>query len=241
MDNIKVWVSKSLHGSETLWPALESALEGRVWHAVLTDEPTPIPMYSPWLYLESDFSYAPHRKICMEGGETRAVGTRFPMLLIFAPASEALQVVKAAEQLRTWLSTGHKRFESSRALLLVYGAPPASLASADVAVALQTSLIRHGLDIVELHGVKEAVEYVVQCVAAVAESRKRRVPSRFKVAGMRCKTLRDSGDKLRISWVSQLMQVPGVSEEIAKILNMGTISSRTMKYCFLEYLIFIIE
>merc|ERR1712014_97013 len=63
-----------------------------------------------------------------------------------------------------------------------------------------------------------AAQYVVQCAAAIAESRKRRVPSRFKVAGLRCQTLRDPMDKLRISWVSQLMQIPGVSEEIAKVV-----------------------
>merc|ERR1712032_1292816 len=64
----------------------------------------------------------------------------------------------------------------------------------------------------------EAGEYVAQCAAAVAESRKRRVPSRFKVAGVRCQSIRDPIDKLRISWVSQLMQIPGVSEGIAKVI-----------------------
>jgi hypothetical protein len=79
-------------------------------------------------------------------------------------------------------------------------------------------MLQHGLDVVEVSGLLEAAEYVFQCAAAVAESRKRRVPSRFKVAGTRCQTIRDPADKLRISWVSQLMQVPGVSEEIAKVI-----------------------
>jgi len=37
---------------------------------------------------------------------------------------------------------------------------------------------------------------------------------------VRCQTLpRDPQDKLRLTWVSQLMQVAGVSEEIAKVVS----------------------
>jgi hypothetical protein len=92
------------------------------------------------------------------------------------------------------------------------------LGSTQKARELFAGLVHQGLDIVELRGEVEAVEYIVQCASAIAESRKRRVPSRFKVAGLRCQTLRDPIDKLRISWVSQLMQIPGVSEEIAKVV-----------------------
>lgn len=226
IEGVKVRVPEALRSCETLWPTLARALEGRVTWLPLEDEagsflslpPLTRQGNLPWLYLESDFGYAPHRQICAEGGETRAVGTRFPMVLIFAAASEAAEVAEGAGLLRAWLSVQHGRFEASRPLLVAYGARPASLSSAGSAAALAAGLVRHGLDVVELHGVPQAAEYVVQCVAAVAESRKRRVPSRFKVAGMRCQTLRDPSDKLRISWVSQLMQIPGVSEDIAKII-----------------------
>jgi len=72
---------------------------------------------------------------------------------------------------------------------------------------------------VEVRDIAHAAEYALQCATSIAESRRRRTPSRFKVAGVRCQTLpRDPADKLRLTWVSQLMQVPGVSEEIAKAI-----------------------
>merc|ERR1711988_2087022 len=65
----------------------------------------------------------------------------------------------------------------------------------------------------------QAAEYLIQCGTAICESRKRRMPSRFKVAGSRCQTLPSGAeDKMRVAWVSQLMQIPGVSEEIAKVI-----------------------
>jgi len=225
VEGVKVRASEALRASEVLWPALLRALEGRVAWAPLEEdaaEDLTLPVSTrrgelPWCYLECDFGYAPHRQVCAEGGETRAVLTRIPALFIFADAAEAHEVAAAAGQLRTWLASPHGRFEASRPLLLSHGSRTASLGSADAAKALIAGLLC-GLDIVELHGALEAAEYVAQCAAAVAESRKRRVPSRFKVAGVRCQTLRDPGDKLRISWVSQLMQIPGVSEEIAKVV-----------------------
>jgi len=224
IEGVKVRVSEALRSSEALWPRLVQALEGRVAWQPLDDEAGSLLAFPvltrrgnlPWLYLESEFGYAPHRQVCAEGGETRAVGTRLPTVLLFVEASEAAEVAESAGLLRTWLSVQHGKFESSRPLLVAYGARPASFGPQGSALA--AGLVRHGLGVVELHGVPEAAEYVVQCSAAVAESRKRRVPSRFKVAGLRCQTLRDPGDKLRISWVSQLMQIPGVSEDIAKII-----------------------
>lgn len=223
---ITAHVSESLRSSDVLWPAMERALAGRVATAGFDEEPgssLELPTLTsrgscPWLFLECDFGYAPHRQICAEGGESRVTGTRFPVLLIFADASEAHEVANAAGCLCAWLSAPGGRFEASRPLLVAHGAKPSSLGRDGAIAALATGLVCHGLGVVEVRGAREAAEYVAQCASAVAESRKRRMPSRFKVAGVRCQTLRDPSEKLRISWVSQLMQVPGVSEEIAKIV-----------------------
>merc|ERR1740121_734810 len=104
-------------------------------------------------------------------------------------------------------------------LVLVGAARPSSLRPEE-ATSLACSLVRYGVGSVEVVDVDHAVQYVLQCAATVQECRRRRVPSRFKVAGVRCQTLpRDPQDKLRLTWVSQLMQVAGVSEEIAKAVS----------------------
>lgn len=117
-----------------------------------------------------------------------------------------------------WLRSAPRPFAASRLLAVSFGPKPASLGP-DAAGALARCLLREGVGAVELRDAAHAAEYAVQCALSVAESRRRRTPSRFKVAGVRCQTLpRDPTDKLRITWVSQLMQVPGVSEEIAKAI-----------------------
>jgi len=84
---------------------------------------------------------------------------------------------------------------------------------------LATCLVRHDAGLVEVQNAVQSAAYVVQCANAVAEAKRRRTPSRFKMAGARCQTLpRDTTDKLRLTWVSQLMQLPGISEEIAKAI-----------------------
>jgi hypothetical protein len=173
---------------------------------------------TPWAYVESEFNYAPHRQICLDGGESRTLGTQIPLVLVFSEASHAKDIAAVAGHLRRWLGSPGSLFEASRPVLVSYGIRPATLGSPSAALGLLESLVHHGLDVVELRGALEAAEYVAQCAATVVESRKRRVPSRFKVAGVRCQTLRDPVDKMRISWISQLMQIPGVSEEIAKVI-----------------------
>lgn len=226
VEGVNVRAPEAIRSSQTLWPCLAQSLQGRViWTeaqeitgSVLSMPPLTRLKETLWLYLETDFGYAPHRQVCAEGGESRSLGTRYPMIMIFAEAKDAAEVAENASLLRTWLSVQHGRFERSRVLLLSYGSKPASRDSPHAALSLTAATMRHGLELVELHGLPQAAEYIFQCAAAVAESRKRRVPSRFKVAGLKCQTLRDPGDKLRISWVSQLMQIPGVSEDIAKVI-----------------------
>lgn len=225
VSGVTLHVSDALRQADPLWCALERALEERLTWTEL-DEATaggnpPIDggHLLPWAYFECEFSYAPHRQICAEGGVT-AAGTRIPLVLIFVESAAASMVAQLAGELQDWLSApaGAGLFAQSRMLLLSYGGKPASLRR-DAAPVLLKALVQHGFGVVELKDAAHASEYVVQCAAAVAESRKRRVPSRFKVAGVRCQTLgSDPADKLRIAWVSQLMQIPGVSEEIAKVI-----------------------
>mmetsp|Transcript_127035 Transcript_127035/g.206745 ORF Transcript_127035/g.206745 Transcript_127035/m.206745 type:complete len:306 (-) Transcript_127035:45-962(-) len=224
VSGVTLHVSEALRHLDVLWCALERSLQERLaW--VDVDETTagskapPIEggHLLPWAYLECEFHYAPHRQICAEGGVT-AAGTRFPLVLLFVESATAAMVAKLAGDLQDWLSTPGGLFAQSRTLLLAYGGKPASLRR-DAAPTLLKALVQHDFGVVELKDAIHASEYVVQCATAVAESRKRRVPSRFKVAGVRCQTLgSDPADKLRIAWVSQLMQIPGVSEEIAKVV-----------------------
>lgn len=217
-------VSQALRQTDILWSSLERSLQDRLaWtdlDEAVTGSKSPLIEGGdllPWAYLESEFSYAPHRQICSEGGIS-AVGTRFPLVLIFVESSAAGMLANLSAHLQKWLAAPDGHFAESRMLLLAFGGKPASLRR-DAAPALLKGLVQHGLGVVELKDASHASEYVVQSAAAIAESRKRRLPSRFKVAGVRCQTLgNDPADKLRIAWVSQLMQIPGVSEEIAKVI-----------------------
>ncbi|CAK0821935.1 unnamed protein product [Prorocentrum cordatum] len=171
-----------------------------------------------WAYVECDFPYAAHRAAVAQGNCLEVTGTTLPLLLVFLEAPSAELLTSAAVgALSDWLAA-HGPLQAARLLLLLYGTRPASLRPA-VAAPLAASLVRRGAGAVELEGPGHAAEYAAQCAAAVSESRRRRVPSRFKVAGARCQTLpRDASARLRVTWVSQLMQIPGVSEEIAKVI-----------------------
>lgn len=190
-----------------------------------------------WAYLESDFPYAPHRALvaastgggvtgapsadeaASSGGAGSAMTTRFPLLLAFEDVGSARAAPEALGALAAWLRSAPRPFGAqARLLLVLIGEARSGVAQRqEQALVLSASLVRHGVGSVEVCSVEHASRYVVQCALSVAESRKRRLPSRFKVAGVRCQTLpRDPQDRLRLTWVSQLMQLAGVSEEIAK-------------------------
>jgi len=181
-----------------------------------------------WAYLESDFLYTAHRTAITEGvgravssAAEDAVGTRFPLVLLFELASSVCQSTSALGTFAEWLRAPPRPFcPRTRLVLVVVGGPKSVGLRAEQAAALAGSLVQHGVGSVEVFGVDHAAQYVLQSVSSVHECRRRRVPSRFKVAGVRCQTLpRDPQDKLRLTWVSQLMQVAGVSEEIAKAIS----------------------
>lgn len=55
----------------------------------------------------------------------------------------------------------------------------------------------------EVVDMDQAAQYVSQCASSVVECRRRRVPSRFKVAGVRCQTLpKDSVGRCSLSKLS---------------------------------------
>jgi len=228
-------------GPDGLWPELEPRLQERgvpcsvIKQTALSSPPL---LGQPgasgaagrqpvWAYLESDFLYAPHRISCREaaaGVHAEDIGTRFPLVLLFEQQDFLLAGGGAAAlaPFVAWLRSPPRPFGEDVRILLVLLAGsrrrPASLEPSG-ADTLARCLVTHGIGCVDVCDADHAAGYVIQCAASVAEARKRRTPSRFKVAGMKCQTLpRDEQDKIRITWVSQLMQVAGVSEEIAKAI-----------------------
>jgi len=138
----------------------------------------------------------------------------------FLDVARAPELPAVAESLRQWLRSEPRPFSESRLLLVLIGETKATNSRRDLLQsALASCLVRHDADLIEVRNAVQCAAYVVQCAQAVAEAKRRRTPSRFKMAGARCQTLpRDTTDKLRLTWVSQLMQLPGVSEEIAKAI-----------------------
>lgn len=217
--------SAQLQEDEELWAAMQTSFHGRVtWEAM--DESSIGSLGSSlnsgllkWAYLETDFQYAAHRALCQEttGCQDLAedLGTQFPLALVYGKACSAANLAPLVAGIVKWLGAPGRSFTQMRLMLVLYGARPASLGPC--AGSLAEALLRWGAGFVEVRSAEQAAVYTAQCAASVAVSKKRRVPSRFKVAGARCQTLpRDPEDRLRITWVSQLMQIPGVSEEIAK-------------------------
>lgn len=230
--------SRCLQEHKTLWPAVTSAIEGRVpWKAVddAAYNPPDIPgkrakagsQCLPWAYMESDFPYLSQRQTFISSGcdanpvshasaceAAEAMSTRFPLFLAFLESSAS--AVDLAEALQPWLHAQSETLAKSRSVIVCFGGRSASK-SCKVAIAMASCAVRRNVGIVDVHDAAHAAEYVAQCANAITESKKRRMPSRFKVAGVECKSLPRS-DKLRVAWVSQLMQVAGVSEEIAKVV-----------------------
>jgi hypothetical protein len=148
------------------------------------------------------------------------LGTNFPVVFAFLDVARAGELPDGAESLRQWLRSEPRPFGESRLLLVLIGENKATNARRDmIQGALATCLVRYDVGLVEVRNAAQSAAYVAQCAHAVTEAKRRRTPSRFKMAGARCQTLpRDTTDKLRLTWVSQLMQLPGVSEEIAKAI-----------------------
>jgi len=144
--------------------------------------------------------------------------TKFPVVLIVTTTVVDASLVDRVAAFVSWLQTAPRPFNRQTRTLLLSLAPAASVAQRpQTSAALGTCLVRHGIGVVEARSVDDAACYIVQCGLSLGESKKRRLPSRFKVQGSRCQTLpRNPHDQLRLTWVSQLMQLAGVSEEIAK-------------------------
>eukprot|EP00929_Paragymnodinium_shiwhaense_P006539 TRINITY_DN11012_c0_g1_i8.p1 TRINITY_DN11012_c0_g1~~TRINITY_DN11012_c0_g1_i8.p1 ORF type:complete len:262 (-),score=46.44 TRINITY_DN11012_c0_g1_i8:267-1052(-) len=239
LQGVKLHVGARLDGHAAMSHAIQQAAAGRLAVASGEVEPVDLAVQAPWfaLWLESDFMYIAHRDICAEMKAPAAAssaagpasgdssGTRFPLLALVVEADAVDAVASAIPRAVTRINQNSEAtFAKSRLLLLVVGKKPASCRSA-AAAAFATNLVNCSVAAVELTDVVHAAEYVVQCASSIAESRKRRVPSRFKVLavlpipGSRCQTLpAGPDDKVRIAWVSMLMQIPGVSEEVAKVI-----------------------
>jgi len=233
ISGITLHVSASLRTTGVLWPALENSLDGHLPWEAIDETVTCAPKVTvdrkcdadfQWAYLQTDSPYLAHRQACIDGPSDDA-GTCFPLVLVFAEASACRSIASSMRGLDRWLrSTGDDNSATSagvplaraRLLLILWGSKPATLRP-DSCALLADLLLKDDIATVETLNAANASDYVLQCASSICECRKRRVPSRFKIPGTRCQTLpKDPADKLRVTWVSQLMQIPGVSEEIAK-------------------------
>eukprot|EP00916_Digyalum_oweni_P016215 GHVL01026608.1.p1 GENE.GHVL01026608.1~~GHVL01026608.1.p1 ORF type:complete len:273 (-),score=48.78 GHVL01026608.1:793-1611(-) len=78
-------------------------------------------------------------------------------------------------------------------------------------------LIQHKINVVEVSNHSQAVDYLCKCAEAVRESFGRKLPSRFETRGKGCTVIRKGVDRnTNEIWLSQLMQLPGVSEDVAE-------------------------
>lgn len=233
LSGVSLRASAALRADQELWPALLKSLQGRVhWEPLNEESLVPPPPAWPaaahsrargnaatsprWAYLESDFSYTAHRTVCSKSqAGFEDLGTQYPAVLLFEASNSATDAAELASLFAEWMAAPASPFSRSRLLLLLSGKRPATLGAVPAA-ALSTALLRWGVGFVEVRSAEHAAEYAAQCASAIVIAKKRRVPSRFKVAGVRCLTLPKDHDRLLVTWVSQLMQIPGVSEEIAK-------------------------
>mmetsp|Transcript_21567 Transcript_21567/g.50286 ORF Transcript_21567/g.50286 Transcript_21567/m.50286 type:complete len:333 (-) Transcript_21567:74-1072(-) len=176
----------------------------------------------PWLYMETDFEYAPHRLRKLHPADF--TGTQHPVVLLFAgfspgPAGGSLQdCCSRLPDFLEWLLRRQPSFGDSR-FLLIFRHAAGRRNAAQTAELAASCLVGVSVGLVEVADDAGAAKYVAQCVNSVVESQRRRIPSRFKVAGPRCQTLSiDSADAVQMAWISQLMQIPGISEEVAKAI-----------------------
>lgn len=171
-----------------------------------------LPEKTPWAYLECNFDYSTHK--------TQTLVTRFPTIFVFVGPEDfhaADSPLLKSQEFARRLSESSQPFSGSRIIFVVCKGTKRT--RPDVMESLVKCLLRCSINCVETFSAHAAAEYVLQCTSAVLESRKRKFPSRFKTEGERCQTVPKTQENQRlITWVSMLMQVPSVSEEIAKVI-----------------------
>lgn len=220
-DGVVAHVSGEFRGIDGVWAAIEAMEQRFKWEAIDPDlrPPALSGPCLPWLYFKTDFPYSSHVDLAKETGLVEPTCTQYPLVVLLLEVSGLDNATDVMRDVVAWFADPARPFVRSRLVLLLVHS--ASFAGGKPAVvgSLAACLIHHHVAVVEVGSHVHAANYVAQSAAAIAESKRRRLPSRFKVVGSRCQTLpRDKGDSLRITWVSQLMQVPGVSEEIAKAI-----------------------
>eukprot|EP00913_Durusdinium_trenchii_P017206 g16179.t1 len=218
---VTLHISPELQLKAPLSTALREAAEGRVTVEELESSAAPL----PWALVQADFNYVlqslrPGPPVLRALQDPFApLGTRCAAALCFA---EATQATSAVEALSAWWPSKAAECPGARLLLVLIGPKQASL-RVDAAECLTEALLTLQMDFVEVRDWADrmrnqpplAAAYAVQCAESVAKSRGRALPSRFKVAGAKCQTLpKDPSDRLATTWVSQLMQVQGMSEDL---------------------------
>lgn len=202
-----------------LGEVLRTAAEGRVPLDLTKLEDfggaAPLPPL-PWALIQADFNYVSQWSVSSAEDPLAPLGSRSAAVLCFAGSSVDLE--KVLEELKRWWLSMSRHCPGARLLLVLTGQKAASL-NAKNAELLAEVLVSLGWNTVEVRTPQQAAMYAINCAEAVVKSRGRTLPSRFKVQGVRCQTVpKDPDDRLANTWVSQLMQVQGMSEEMAKVV-----------------------
>merc|ERR1719316_2525239 len=171
-----------------------------------------LPAKIPWAYLECSFDYSTH--------SNQASVTRYPAIFIFVGPDDlhsADSPLMKAYELARQLVDNFEPFSRSQIIIVISRERKRS--RPDIMESLARCLVKSHVNCVEVSTADGGAGYILQCASAVLESRKRKFPSRFKTEGERCQTVpRRQENQQLITWISQLMQVPGVSEEVAKVI-----------------------
>jgi len=195
---------------------LRTAAEGRSLTLENLEEESESPL--PWALIEADFNYVSQWSVATAKDPLAPLGSRSAAVLCFASASPVDRVQKSVEELNRWWPHNVTRWPGARLFLVLTGEKKASI-NAKIAELLAQALVTMGCNTVEVRTPEQAALYALNCVEAVQKSRGKTLPSRFKVQGVRCQTIpKDPDDRLGNVWVSQLMQVQGMSEEMAKVV-----------------------
>eukprot|EP00435_Cladocopium_sp_Y103_P014625 s2655_g3.t1 len=170
----------------------------------------------PWALIQADFNYVSQWSVASAEDPLAPLGSRTSAVLCFA--GSAVDLEKVLEELKRWWLSVSRHCPGARLFLVLTGQKAASL-NAKSAELLAEVLVSLGWNTVEVRTPEQAAMYAINCAEAVVKSRGRTLPSRFKVQGVRCQTVpKDPDDRLANTWVSQLMQVQGMSEEMAKVV-----------------------
>jgi len=102
--------------------------------------------------------------------------------------------------------------------------------------AIARGFVHHQIDVIETHSVKEAACYMTCAIEALLKSKTKKITGFFETRGSICKSVTHAGKGQFFSnWCSMLMEIPGVSEEVAKAIANEFPTVTALTKCAVEW------